>query len=86
MANHLHYSINAGNNNVVQVTLDAWANVLLLDDYNYSNYRNGRKYQYYGGLVETSQYNIRPPYYGHWNVVIDRGGYQGSVRASVKVI
>jgi hypothetical protein len=86
MANYLHYSINAGNDSIVQVTLDAWANVYLLDDSNYNNYRRGLRYQYYGGYVDVSPFNIRPPHYTHWNVVIDRGGYTGTVRASVRII
>jgi hypothetical protein len=86
VANYLHYNFYAGNTNVIQVTLTGWANVLLLDDTNYNNYRNGRKYQYYGGLAETRLYTIRPPYHGHWNVVVNRGGYTGSVTASVKLL
>lgn len=82
----LHYSINAGPTKMVQVTLDSWANVLLLDDNNFDRYRRGERYQYYGGYVDTSPYQIRPPHYGHWNVVIDRGGYTGTVKASVNLI
>lgn len=83
---YLHYSVTAGPNNLVQTTLDSWANVMLMDDINYSNYRRGARYQYYGGLAERSPYNIRPPHYGRWNLVIDRGGYTGTVRASVRII
>lgn len=82
----LHYSITAGPTNIVKVTLDSWANVLLLDDNNFNKYRRGERYQYYGGHVANSPYSIRPPHHGHWNVVIDRGGYTGTVRASVNLI
>jgi hypothetical protein len=83
---YLHYTITAGNSNIVQVTLDSWANVQLLDEANYQNYINGRKYTYYGGQATVSPFNIRPPYTNNWHLVIDKGGYTGSVKASVKVI
>lgn len=82
----LHYKANAGPSNTFQVTLDSWANVLLLDDNNFKKYQRGERYQYYGGYVSTSPYNIKPPHYAHWNIIIDRGGYTGTVRASVNLI
>jgi hypothetical protein len=83
---HLHYDLGViSNHNVVRVSLSEWANVLLLDDANYGRYKNGQQYNYYGGLVEQSPYNIRPPHRAHWNLVVDKGGYAGTVRASVKI-
>lgn len=84
--NHLHYSLNLTLGNTVQVYLDSQANVLLLDDTNYAQYKRGGRYSYFGGLVKTSPANIRPPHAGHWNLVIDLGGYAGRVNATVKVI
>jgi len=83
---YLHYSFNARQNNVIQVKLSSRANVLLLDNSNYRNYQNNRKYSYYGGLVTKSPYNIRPPKSGHWHLVIDSGGYEGEITASVNII
>ncbi len=84
--NFLHYELNLETNNCVQVSLDNQANVQLLDSSNFQNYRNGRKYKYYGGLAKRSPYSISPPHSGKWHLVIDRGGYSGTVRASVQVI
>ena len=85
--NFIHYPLSAGNNNVIQVILTDWANVQLLDEANYQNYINGGKYIYYGGYAEVSPFNIRPPYFNNnWHLIIDKGGYTGSVKASVKVI
>lgn len=84
--NYLHYEVDAGPNNTVQVTLDKQANVRLMDYSNYENYRNGRQHRYYGGLATVSPFNIRPPYQGHWHLVIDLGGSAGTVRASVQVL
>lgn len=83
---YLHQEFDAGPDDVIEVTLDHAANVLLLDSLNYSNYLNRRNYRYYGGHVTTSPYRMLPPHQGHWHVVIDLGGYAGTVRAAVRVL
>jgi hypothetical protein len=82
----LHYEVDAGPSNIVEVTLDKQANVKLLDSINFQNYRSGREHRYHGGLVKVSPLRLAPPCHGHWHVVIDLGGYTGSVRASVRVL
>lgn len=62
------------------------ANVLLLDDLNLGRYRGGRRYQYYGGHFTASPVRLPIPSTGRWNLVVDLGGYVGSVNASVQVI
>jgi hypothetical protein len=84
--NYLHYDFQIGPDDVVEVELDKQANVCLLDDANFSNYRRGGRYSYYGGLAEISPVRLSPPSPGHWNLVIDLGGYGGRVSASVRVI
>ena len=84
--NFLHYDLNVGSNESVEVTLDRQANVRLLDDANFSRYREGKQHTYYGGLTKTSPVHLKPPHSGHWHVVIDLGGYAGTVRASVRVL
>jgi hypothetical protein len=84
--NYLHYEFNLGPNDVVHVTLDKQANVRLLDDSNYQRYRSSQQHRYYGGLAKKSPINIRAPHLGHWHVVIDLGGYSGTIHASVQVI
>ena len=81
----LHWDINAGPDNVIQVELDQQANVLLMDDINFNCYRNGRSYRYFGGLAKQSPSTLVPPHSGHWHVVVDLGGYAGSVQASCSV-
>ncbi|MBA3988147.1 MAG: DUF1883 domain-containing protein [Idiomarina sp.] len=71
----------------VEVTLDGnAANVLLLDSANFQNYKNGRKYQYFGGHMTSSVSQLPIPRTAHWHVVVDLGGFAGSVRSSVRVI
>ena len=65
------------------VTLDRQANVLLLDNINYSAYRRGDSYHYYGGLAKQSPCRVVAPHTGHWHVVVDLGGYGGNLRAGI---
>ena len=72
---------------VVEVTLRGnAANVLLLDNSNFSNYKNGRPYKYYGGNMTTSISRLPIPNAGYWHVVIDLGGHSGSVESRVQVL
>ena len=84
--NFLHNEFNLGPDDVVEVTLDHAANVQLLDASNYQNYRNGRPFHYYGGHVTQSPFQLRPPHSGHWHLVIDLGGNEGTVRASTRIL
>ena len=65
----------------MRVTLDKRANVKMMDGHNFRRYQSGQSHDYYGGLAKVS-----PPYRGKWNVVVDLGGYAGTVGASVAVI
>ena len=84
--NFLHYDIQLASNDDVEVTLDKQANVRLLDDANFSRYQRGESHTYHGGLVKVSPVHLRPPHAGHWHVVVDLGGYAGTVQASIRVI
>ena len=67
---------NLSRGNIVEVTLRGnAANVLLLDTSNYNNYKNGRRYRYYGGYVKISPYRVVVPNDGRWFIVINLGGY-----------
>ncbi len=81
----LHWEMDAGPENVIQVELSRQANVLLLDDTNFSAYRHGRQYRYHGGHAKQTPVTLAPPRNGHWHVVVDLGGYAGHVEASVVV-
>lgn len=86
MMNFLHYEFNLSANDFVEVTLDGQANVRLLDDTNFSLYKSRKQHRYHGGLAKTSPVKIAAPHAGHWHVVIDLGGYGGTVRASAHVL
>lgn len=84
--NFLHYEFDLGPGDAVEVTLDKQANVRLMDDLNFSLYRRGQRHRYHGGLAKTSPVTIPAPAAGHWHLVIDLGGYAGTVRASARVL
>ena len=84
--NFLHYDLHLGIGESVEVTLDKQANVRLLDDTNFSKYKRGEQHTYHGGLSKTSPVHLTPPRMGHWHLVVDLGGYAGTVNASVKTV
>lgn len=83
--NYLHYQLDLKSGDVVEVTLDKAANVRLLDPTNYSLYRRGQPHRYHGGYAKESPVLLSAPHAGSWHLVVDLGGYSGSVRASVNV-
>ena len=84
--NYLHYEFDGQQGDTVEVLLDHAANVQLLDQHNYNNYRNGKEFRYSGGYVKQSPYNLSFPRSGHWHLVIDLGGASGRVKASARLI
>ena len=73
-------------NDVAIVTLDNQANVMLLDDINFSAYKQGSSFKYYGGWACRSPVRLKPPHYGHWHVIIDLGGSGGKVCANIRFV
>lgn len=84
--NFLHSDFNGGPQDMALVQLSSQANVMLLDDANFANYRRGRSFNYFGGWATTSPIRLQPPRQANWHVVVDLGGYGGQVRASVQVL
>jgi hypothetical protein len=80
---HSEFDLEAGD--AVVVDLDSQANVLLMDWSNFDAYQNGRSYRYYGGHAEKTPVRLVAPRKGHWHLVVDLGGYAGTVKAGVRV-
>ena len=60
---------------VVEITLSGnAANVRLLDNSNFEDYRNGRQHRYIGGLAHQSPVRLKLPNSGHWHVAVDMQG------------
>ena len=72
---------------VVNVTLrGSAANVRLMDQANFSNYKAGRQHRYHGGLAKRSPVRLQVPRSGTWHVTVDMQGLRGTVRSSIGVI
>ena len=71
---------------IVEVTLTSGANVRLMNNSDFSNYKNGRRHRYIGGLAKQSPLRLQIPSSGHWHVAIDMQGLRGSTRASVRIL
>ena len=71
---------------IVEVTLTAGANVQLMNNENFTNYKSGKKCRYYGGLATRSPYRLAIPDAGDWHVVIDLKGLGNSTVATVKTL
>ena len=82
----LHQEIDLQAGDEVEITLNSKANVMLLDPDNFSHYENGISYHYFGGYAEKTPVLLPAPRPGKWHVVVNLGGYPGSVSAGVRVI
>lgn len=72
---------------IVEVTLSGNAvNVFLVDSSNFSSYKAGHRYSYFGGNARQSPVRLQIPRSGHWYLVIDFGGHAGSVRHSMRIL
>jgi hypothetical protein len=71
---------------IVEVSLSAAANVLLLDGSNLQNYRRGANHRYIGGLARRTPVRLQIPNTGHWHVAVDMRGLRGSVRSSARML
>jgi hypothetical protein len=84
--NYLHQEFQCAGGETVRVDLDAQANVSMLDDTNYHQYRRGDRHRYHGGLAKKTPVFLTVPGPGRWHVVVDLGGYAGHVRASITLL
>ena len=71
---------------LVEITLSSAANVRLMDNSNLCSYENGGQHYYYGGLMNRSPVHLQIPSSGHWYVVVEMPGLDGSVRSFVRVL
>lgn len=61
-------------------------NVLIMTDTNFRNYKNGRRYRYYGGFYNRLPAQISVPNTDNWNIVLDLGGRSANIRHSIRII
>ena len=83
---YLHHELDLGADDAVEVLVDDQAYVRLLDDANFARYQRGERYDYQGGLASPPTIRIVAPRAGCWHLVIDFGGFTGSVRPAFRVL
>ena len=87
LVNFLKYDLGSlQRGEIVEITLTRSANVRLMSSSDFSNYKNGRRHRYIGGLARQSPVRLQIPNSGHWFVAVDMQGLQGSTSASVRVV
>ena len=85
--NYLHYNLGyLEKGKIIEVILSAQANVKLMDNTNFNNYKNGKRHNYYGGRATVSPTRVPIPSSGNWHLTVDLGGYSGKIKASVNVL
>lgn len=81
---HKRMFIQAGHK--VKVTLSRPANVKLMNDRNFNNYRNGRRHEYFYGKLLNDSVIIPVGSSGIWNITIDLGVGGGTIRHKIEII
>ncbi|MBD2816667.1 DUF1883 domain-containing protein [Xenorhabdus sp. Flor] len=84
----LHKRMHLKQGDTVVVQCSHQCNILLMTDGNFSNYRNGRRFQHHGGggFFRSLPAELIAPYDGYWNVTIDLGGGSATIRHSISII
>ncbi len=84
---HIHSREYIEGGSTVSVECSHQINVIVMDDSNYSNFKNGRSFKHYGGFYKRFPANITVPHSGNWNVVLALpAGHQANIRYSINVI
>jgi len=75
---------NCQRGDVWRVELDKAANVFLVDSSNYSAFKAGRRFTYYGGLIERTPHDFVIPRSGRWYIVAHCWGLRYPARISLR--
>ncbi len=81
---HSREYLNEGD--VVVLDCDTQCNFLLTDDSNFSSYRRGEGFSYFGGRFKYFPAKIVTPRSGYWNITLDLGGGRAHIRYGFRVI
>lgn len=86
--NFTHYNLGRKERGqIVEINLQgSAANVRLMDNSNFQNYRNGKRHTYYGGLAKKSPVRLQIPTSGNWHVTVDLQGLRGNVKSSIRIL
>lgn len=81
----LHKREHLNEGDIVEVDCSHQCNVRLTTDSQFSNFKNGRRHEYYGGAYERLPARIAVPHSGYWNITIDLGGRRAQISHSITI-
>ena len=84
--NHLHKYLSLSEGDTLKIHLSNPAHVMLLDDNNYSLYKDEEEYDFYGKLAKQSPCMIRAPYAGSWHLVIEQENSRQDLSVNVQIM
>jgi Domain of unknown function (DUF1883) len=61
-------------------------NIRLMSDLDFASYRRGGSHHYYSGHYDRLPARIPVPQDGYWNVTLDLGGGNASIRHSIRLL
>lgn len=70
----------------IVVELSNSANVKLMNHDNYNHYKKGQQYKYFGGKAKKTPLYLTIPKTDYWYLIIDLGGYSGTVKHNAFVL
>jgi hypothetical protein len=82
----LHQREYLSEGDIVIVDCSHKCNVHITDDTNFSYYRRGLPFKYYGGNFIRFPARISVPSTGYWNVSLDLGGGQANIKYSFRFL
>lgn len=71
---------------IIEVTLNAVANVRLMTAPNYQRFTEVLDFKYVGGVARKSPIRLSIPDSGHWHLVVDMEGHHGLAESAVKLV
>ena len=78
--NFIHAREHLNQGDVVRLDCDTQCNFMITDDSNFSRFKQGGQFEYFGGKATHFPATITVPRTGYWNVTIDLGGGNANIR------
>jgi len=85
LMNFIHSPEHLNSGDVVRLECDTQCNFMLTSDSDFSYFRRGSRFTYYGGKFEYFPARITVPYSGCWNITIDLGRGSANIRYNLSV-
>ncbi len=86
MSDFLHAREYLHRGDIAVLDCNTQCNFFLVDDNNFSNYKNGRDFRYFGNHYKMFPARIIVPETGNWNVILDLGGGSANIKYSISYI